>query len=71
MISYLVKVPVSKDASGPEGFVPAVKQFYRKHFRLPSAWQEGISIRIEVGGAVYVSTVSTSTSAPAFIRCAC
>ena len=45
----------SPNAPGPEGFIPAVQTFYRKHMRLPEEWH-GMAISIEVDAALISSS---------------
>ena len=51
-----IEVPASAAADGPGGFVPTTQTFYRKHFNLPSAWQTGTALTLEVDGAMTTSS---------------
>jgi len=51
-----VEVMVTPNSDGPEGYVPAVQTFYRKHLRLPAAWATGTAITLEVDGAMTTSS---------------
>jgi hypothetical protein len=46
---------VHPTANGGEGFLPAVKSWYRKHFTIPSDWQ-GKAITLAVDAALSTTT---------------
>ena len=51
-----IELPRASDAGGPEGFVPTVQQWYRKHFRLPAAWAQDTAVTLSVDGALASSS---------------
>jgi hypothetical protein len=50
-----ITLPYSQNADGPQGFQPVLQTFYRKHFRLPSAWK-GMAITLVSDGAIASSS---------------
>ena len=45
----------SRGANGGEGFLPATKQFYRKHFFAPAAWA-GLAVTLTLDAALSTSS---------------